>query len=220
MDPFALTEEDGWWYGRGSEDNKAGAAILVDGLIRAKREGFVPDRDWVVALTSDEETSSHGIQWLVTEGRDLIGEPEFALNTDAGGGILRAGRETIFLVQASEKIYLTFVLALIFNPPPFIAVGLVILAASPSGITSNAYSFAARADVPLCVTLSAVTSVITVFSIPFLINVALRVFGDEGQLGALPVLPMLIGLISYTLLPLVVGMLVRARRSYLAPVKP
>jgi BASS family bile acid:Na+ symporter len=104
-----------------------------------------------------------------------------------------------------------FVLALIFDPPPFIAVGLVILAACPSGITSNAYSFAARADVPLCVTLSAVTSVITVFTIPFLINVALRVFGDEGQLGALPVLPMLIGLISYTLLPLVIGMLVRAR---------
>ena len=89
-----------------------------------------------------------------------------------------------------------FVLALIFNPPPFIAVGLVILAACPSGITSNAYSFAARADVPLCVTLSAVTSVITVFSIPFLINLALRVFGDEGQLGALPVLPMLIGLVA------------------------
>jgi BASS family bile acid:Na+ symporter len=104
-----------------------------------------------------------------------------------------------------------FVLALIFSPPPFIAVGLVILAACPSGITSNAYSFAARADVPLCVTLSAVTSVITVFTIPFLINVALRVFGDEGQLGALPVLPMLLGLISYTLLPLVIGMLVRAR---------
>ena len=104
-----------------------------------------------------------------------------------------------------------FALALIFNPPPFIAVGLIILAACPSGITSNAYSFAARADVPLCVTLSAVTSVITVFSIPFLINLALQTFGDEGQLGTLPVLPMLIGLISYTLLPLMIGMFIRAR---------
>ncbi|MGH9254739.1 MAG: bile acid:sodium symporter family protein [Vicinamibacterales bacterium] len=104
-----------------------------------------------------------------------------------------------------------FILALLFNPPPFIAVGLIILAACPSGITSNAYSFAARADVPLCVTLAALTSVITVFSIPFLINLALQMFGDEGQLGALPVLPMLIGLISYTLLPLVIGMLIRAR---------
>jgi BASS family bile acid:Na+ symporter len=104
-----------------------------------------------------------------------------------------------------------FALALIFQPPPFIAVGLIILAACPSGITSNAYSFAARADVPLCVTLSAVTSVITVFSIPFLINLALQTFGDEGQIGSLPVLPMLIGLISYTLLPLIIGMIIRAR---------
>jgi BASS family bile acid:Na+ symporter len=109
-----------------------------------------------------------------------------------------------------------FVLALLFQPPPFIAVGLVIVAACPSGITSNAYSFAARADVPLCVTLSAVTSVVTVFTIPFLINLSLQTFGDEGQLGALPVLPMLVGLASYTLLPLVIGMIVRARFPELA----
>lgn len=109
-----------------------------------------------------------------------------------------------------------FVLALLFNPPPFIAVGLVIVAACPSGITSNAYSFAARADVPLCVTLSAVTSVVTVLTIPFLINLALQTFGDQGQLGALPVLPMLVGLASYTLLPLVIGMIVRDRFPELA----
>ena len=106
---------------------------------------------------------------------------------------------------------MAFAVALIFQPPPVIAIGLVILAACPSGVTSNAYTFAAKADVPLCVTLSAITSVVTVFSIPFLINLALQTFGDEGQLGALPVLPMLIGLISYTLVPLVLGMIVRAR---------
>ena len=104
-----------------------------------------------------------------------------------------------------------FALAILFNAPPAIAVGLVILAACPSGVTSNAYTFAARADVPLCVTLSAVTSVVTVFSIPFLINLALRTFATEGQLTALPVLPMLVGLMSFTLLPLAIGMLVRAR---------
>ena len=119
---------------------------------------------------------------------------------------------TIGLVGQLIGMPLTaFALALIFQPPPFIAVGLIILAACPSGITSNAYSFAARADVPLCVTLSAVTSVITVFSIPFLINLALQTFGDEGQLGTLPVLPMLRSLITYTLLPLVIGMIIRAR---------
>jgi len=124
---------------------------------------------------------------------------------------------TIGLIGQLVGMPLTaFLLAILLGPPPFIAVGLIILAACPSGITSNAYSFAARADVPLCVTLSAITSVITVFSIPFLINLALQTFGDEGQLGALPVLPMLVGLISYTLLPLVIGMLVRARFPALA----
>jgi BASS family bile acid:Na+ symporter len=111
---------------------------------------------------------------------------------------------------------MAFVVAWIFQPPPIIAIGLVILAACPSGVTSNAYTFAAKADVPLCVTLSAITSVVTVFSIPFLINLALQTFGDEGQLGALPVLPMLIGLISYTLVPLVIGMIIRAQFETLA----
>jgi len=106
---------------------------------------------------------------------------------------------------------IAFALATLFNVPPFIAVGLVIVAACPSGVTSNAYSFASRADVPLCVTLSAITSVVTVFTIPFLINLALQTFGDEGQLGALPVLPMLIGLMSFTMVPLAFGMIVRAR---------
>ena len=104
-----------------------------------------------------------------------------------------------------------FVLATLFNAPPAIAVGLVILAACPSGVTANAYSFAARADVPLCVTLSAITSIVTVFTIPFLINLALSVFATEGQLDALPVGNMLGNLMSITLLPLVLGMLVRYR---------
>ena len=115
------------------------------------------------------------------------------------------------IAQLAGQPLTAFALAVLFDVPPFIAIGLVIVAACPSGVTSNAYSFAARADVPLCVTLSAITSVVTVFTIPFLINLALQTFGDEGQLGALPVLPMLIGLMSFTLVPLAIGMFVRAR---------
>lgn len=103
-----------------------------------------------------------------------------------------------------------FALATLFQAPPVIAIGLVILAACPSGVTSNAYSFAARADVPLCVTLSALTSVITVFTIPYLINLALQVFAVEGTLAPLPVLTMLRDLIGFTLVPLMIGMLIRA----------
>jgi BASS family bile acid:Na+ symporter len=102
-----------------------------------------------------------------------------------------------------------FLLAWICNAPPAIAVGLVILAACPSGVTSNAYSFAARADVPLCVTLSALTSVITVFTIPYLIELALRVFAEAGQSVAMSPGNMLLNLMSYTLVPLALGMLFR-----------
>jgi BASS family bile acid:Na+ symporter len=103
-----------------------------------------------------------------------------------------------------------FALAWIFNAPPAIAVGLVILAACPSGVTANAYSFAARADVPLCVTLSAVTSVVTVFSIPILVDLALRTFFNESQLIQMSAINMLLNLMTLTVLPLAVGMIVRA----------
>jgi BASS family bile acid:Na+ symporter len=102
-----------------------------------------------------------------------------------------------------------FVLAWAFDAPPEIAVGLVILAACPSGVTANAYTFAARADVPLCVTLSAITSVVTVFSIPFLIELALELFFAEGQIVAISPSRMLLNLMTFTLLPLAIGMLLR-----------
>lgn len=102
-----------------------------------------------------------------------------------------------------------FVLSWLLHAPPAIAVGLVILAACPSGVTSNAYSFAARADVPLCVTLSAVTSVVTVFSIPFLTGLALDVFAGTEQAVAVSAKTMLTKLASITLLPLAAGMLLR-----------
>ena len=111
---------------------------------------------------------------------------------------------------------LAFGLCLLFGPPPAIAMGLIILAACPSGVTSNAYTFASRADVPLCVTLSALTSIITVFTIPFFINLGFRTFDAGGELGASLAARMLFELIGVTIVPLAIGMAVRAAFSAFA----
>jgi len=107
VDPFTFLERDGYYYGRGSSDDKAGVAMLVSNLIRLKGEGFVPDRDLIIALTGDEETSSNGIQKLVKDHRELV-DAEYALNADAGGGELRDNKPVTFAVQTAEKVYLTF----------------------------------------------------------------------------------------------------------------
>ena len=109
FDPFVFREQDGYYYGRGSYDNKEGVATLVAMFIRYKQEGFVPNRDLIVVLTADEETTSRSIEWLLQEHRDLI-DAEYALNTDGGGARLVDGRPAIFNIQSAEKVYLSFVL--------------------------------------------------------------------------------------------------------------
>src|SRR5436305_7105567 len=110
VDPFTFLEKDGYFYGRGTTDDKVGDAIVVVDFIRLKRAGFRPTRDLILVLTGDEETAGSCIAWLVTRHRDLV-DAEFALNTDAGGGVLRDGRRVMFTVQASEKVYATYALA-------------------------------------------------------------------------------------------------------------
>ncbi|MES2698202.1 MAG: M20/M25/M40 family metallo-hydrolase [Pseudomonadota bacterium] len=106
--PFALTEEDGWLYGRGSEDNKAGVAILIANFIQLKREGFQPSRDLIVMLTADEESTGLSATMLLAEHRDLV-DAEFALNTDGGGVITDdAGAPRAFVMQTAEKVYATY----------------------------------------------------------------------------------------------------------------
>jgi acetylornithine deacetylase/succinyl-diaminopimelate desuccinylase-like protein len=108
-DPFELVERDGWWYGRGTIDNKAAATHLVTNFIRWKRDGFVPQRDLILVITGDEETTSGAIQWLArADGRAHIGDPAYALNFDAGGGMVYGGRDALLGVQTSEKIYLSY----------------------------------------------------------------------------------------------------------------
>lgn len=104
VDPWTLLERDGWFYGRGATDNKAGVAMLVANFITSRRAGWQPARDVIVLVTGDEETAQRGIQTLLSTHRALL-SAELAFNTDGGGVTLRDGRPAVFEVQASEKIY-------------------------------------------------------------------------------------------------------------------
>ena len=103
MDPFLLTEKDGFFYGRGTIDDKAQAAIWIANLIRYKREGWKPDRDIILALTADEEGGGpyNGVVWLLKNHRDLI-DAEFCLN-EGGWGYMANGKRVSNNVQVSEK---------------------------------------------------------------------------------------------------------------------
>ena len=104
---------------------------------------------------------------------------------------------------------LAFLLALLLAPTPEIAIGAIILAACPGGVTSNAYVFAARADVALSVTLTAIASFITVLTIPLLIYAALQIFAQQGQMPSLPMIQMIQTLALFTVVPVCIGMLIR-----------
>jgi acetylornithine deacetylase/succinyl-diaminopimelate desuccinylase-like protein len=107
FDPFRFLEMDGFFYGRGTTDDKGMAAIWIATLIRLKQEGFQPNRDLIVALTADEEGGSYnGVQWLLNNDRDLI-DADFALN-EGGGGQIKSGTRVLNSVQASEKVYQSY----------------------------------------------------------------------------------------------------------------
>jgi acetylornithine deacetylase/succinyl-diaminopimelate desuccinylase-like protein len=109
VDPFKLTEQDGYYYARGSGDDKYMAAAFVTNLIRYKQEGYKPDRDIIMALETDEEILDRdalGVQWLLKNHRDLI-DAEFALNEGGGVG-LKDGKPIRNSVQTSEKVSLSY----------------------------------------------------------------------------------------------------------------
>ena len=108
MDPFVFTEREGYYYGRGTSDDKAQAAIWIANLIRYKREGFKPDRDIIVALTADEEGGGpyNGVDWLIKNHRDLI-DAALCLNEGSWGEMLN-GKKIANDVQVSEKYVINF----------------------------------------------------------------------------------------------------------------
>jgi len=107
-DPFQFIEQDGFFYGRGTQDMKEGDAILIANFVRLKREGFVPDRDLILALTADEEGGdSNGVDWLLKEHRDWI-DAEYCINLDGGEFEKLKGKSVLAGLQASEKVYADF----------------------------------------------------------------------------------------------------------------
>jgi len=111
VEPFELLERDGFYYGRGSLDDKAMAAIFTAKLIALKREGTAVQRDVILALTADEEGGpENGADWLLQNHRELV-EAALVLN-EGGGGRMRKGKYLANTLQASEKTYMSYGLEL------------------------------------------------------------------------------------------------------------
>jgi acetylornithine deacetylase/succinyl-diaminopimelate desuccinylase-like protein len=114
--PFALTEEGGYFFGRGTYDVKGGVACITDAFLRLKAEGFVPSRDLILLFTGDEETAQQTAMDIAHNHRDLI-DAEYALNSDAGRGTLDEGdgHAVIYALQTAEKAYASYELT-VHNP--------------------------------------------------------------------------------------------------------
>jgi acetylornithine deacetylase/succinyl-diaminopimelate desuccinylase-like protein len=109
VDPFRLLEQDGYFYGRGSIDDKAMAAMFTEIFIGLRESRERPDRDVILALTADEEGGpDNGVDWLLRNRPELV-SAGLVIN-EGGGGRMRDGKYLLNGVQASEKSYMTFVL--------------------------------------------------------------------------------------------------------------
>jgi acetylornithine deacetylase/succinyl-diaminopimelate desuccinylase-like protein len=108
-DPFKLTEQDGWLYGRGVIDMKGQDVAMAVALMRLKQEGFRPARDLIVAFTADEEAGgdANGVSWLLETHRTLI-DAQVVINPDGGEAGMKQGRKLYVAIQTSEKNFLTF----------------------------------------------------------------------------------------------------------------
>ncbi len=107
FDPFTFLEKDGYFYGRGTADDKAMAAIWIATFIRFKQEGYKPDRDLILALTADEEGGDfNGVEWLLKTHRALI-DADAALN-EGGESLMKNGKYILNTIQPSEKVYQSY----------------------------------------------------------------------------------------------------------------
>src|ERR1700733_2856735 len=109
LPPFKFIEKDGYFYGRGTSDMKDEDAAVAASLIRLKKEGFVPDRDIIVAFTADEEVGleQDGPAFLLKEHRDLV-DAGLVINPDGASGEIVKDKKIDFVVETSEKTYVTY----------------------------------------------------------------------------------------------------------------
>lgn len=109
-----------------------------------------------------------------------------------------------------------FAIAAWLLPVPALAIGLVLLAACPGGTTSNLVTYLARGDLALSITLTAISSLLTIFTIPLIVSLAFLAFADASTEVQVPVGTMMAALFAITLLPVMIGMVIRARASRIA----
>jgi len=141
-----------------------------------------------------------------------------ALQIDDFKRIIKYPR-AIFIGITNQMVLLPLIgfgIASTLNLEPELAVGIMILAACPGGVTSNLFSHLANGDTALSVTLTAISSIISIITIPLIVNLGLVQFMHEGQEVHLPVVKTIVQIMSITLFPIFLGMLVRSRRSDIA----
>ncbi len=105
-DPFTLIEEKGYFFGRGTGDNKAGVVAMLSTILRLKASGKRPARTLVFGFVGDEETT-FGTTRLIA-AHPWVKDAEYAINADAGGGLTEDGKPLMYVVQGAEKTYATF----------------------------------------------------------------------------------------------------------------
>lgn len=164
VEPFQLTEKDGYFYGRGTQDVKEEVAILTANLLRLKREGWKPDRDVILFFNVDEEAGgdANGVEWMLANHRPLI-EAGLVINQDAGHVHAQGGKPLWNSLQTSEKVYATYTLSTTGSgghsslPPRDNAIGRLARALARLdayqfpvrlGETTRRYLVASRAHVP------------------------------------------------------------------------
>jgi acetylornithine deacetylase/succinyl-diaminopimelate desuccinylase-like protein len=109
VEPFELTEKDGFFYGRGTIDIKNEVAVLAANLIRLKQEGFKPNRDIILVFNTDEEAGgdANGVEWLLKNQHALV-DAGLVINHDAGNGEVLNGERLWNTIQTAEKVYATY----------------------------------------------------------------------------------------------------------------